>query len=84
VPRSPALRRQPAELQQRCALAGGDDYELLFTAPEALRKRVQAVATRCGVMLTRIGAITAGSGVQVVDEHGRALGGTFAAYDHFA
>jgi thiamine-monophosphate kinase len=35
VPRSAALRRLPPEIQQRCTLAGGDDYELCFTAPAA-------------------------------------------------
>jgi len=84
VPRSPALRRQSAEVQQRCALAGGDDYELLFTAPAARRKSVLAAATQAGVGVARIGAITAETGITVVDEHGRALGGAFAAYDHFA
>lgn len=84
VPRSPALRRQAAEVQQRCALAGGDDYELLFTAPAAARKRVQAAAAQAGVTVTRIGEITAQPGIAVIDEHGRALAGRFAAYDHFA
>ena len=38
VPRSPVLQRQPMQIQQRCALTGGDDYELLFTAaPRAPR-----------------------------------------------
>jgi thiamine-monophosphate kinase len=84
VPRSPALRRQPVEVQQRCALAGGDDYELLFTAPPEARKRVQAAAAQSGVTVARIGEITAQPGITVVDEHGRALDGRFAAYDHFA
>ena len=30
-----ALRAQPAALQRLCTLAGGDDYELVFTAPPA-------------------------------------------------
>jgi thiamine-monophosphate kinase len=84
VPLSPALRRQPIAIQQRCALAGGDDYELLFTAPSAARRRVQSAAAQAGVAVARIGTITAESGVTVVDEHGRALTGAFAAFDHFA
>jgi thiamine-monophosphate kinase len=83
VPRSPALRRQALEVQQRCALAGGDDYELLFTAPAAARKRVQAAAAQAGVTVVRIGEVIAQPGIAVVDEHGHALAGRFAAYDHF-
>jgi thiamine-monophosphate kinase len=84
VPLSPALRRQPVAIQQRCALAGGDDYELLFTAPAAARRRVQSAAAQAGVTVARIGTITAESGLTVVDEHGRALTGAFTAFDHFA
>ena len=84
VPRSPALQRQPVEVQQRCALAGGDDYELLFTAAPAARRRVQAAAREAGVPVSRIGSIVDGRAVQVTDEHGRALATPYAAYDHFA
>lgn len=82
VPRSAALRRQSVALQQRCALAGGDDYELLFTAPAVRRRQVQAAAALAGVAVARIGAIVAGGAAQAVDEHGRALP-ALAGYDHF-
>jgi len=84
VPLSPALRRQPLPLQRRCALAGGDDYELLFTAAPVQRRRVLAAAQQAAVTVSRIGTVTAAPGVQVVDEQGRALDGPFAAFDHFA
>lgn len=88
LPRAPALQRQPIELQQRCALAGGDDYELLFTAPPTQRHAVQAAARRAGVAVTRIGriveaAVTQGR-AQALDADGRPLAGRFASYDHFA
>jgi thiamine-monophosphate kinase len=87
VPRSPALQRQPLELQQHCALAGGDDYELLFTAPPAQRRAVQAAARTAGVAVTRIGRIEPpgrdGAIAQAVDAQGRPLPGRFASYDHF-
>ena len=41
------------------ALAGGDDYELLFTAPPERRADIEALARRLGLPLTRIGAIRA-------------------------
>lgn len=83
LPLSPALRRQPLPLQQRCALAGGDDYELLFCAPPARRRRVQQAAASAQVPVARIGEITAEPGIVVLDEHGRRLAGDFAGFDHF-
>ena len=52
----------PAERVQ-FALAGGDDYELLFTADPADRARLTALDA--GVVLRRIGAVTGGGGVLV-------------------
>ncbi|APA86616.1 thiamine-phosphate kinase [Paraburkholderia sprentiae WSM5005] len=59
VPRSAALRRLPHDVQQRCTLAGGDDYELCFTAPVAARAAVEAAAHKASVPVTRIGTISA-------------------------
>lgn len=83
VPRSAALRRQDPVLQQRCALAGGDDYELLFTAAPALRERVCAAAANAGVPVSRIGEIVAQAGIAVVDASGHRIDTPWAAYDHF-
>ncbi len=41
----------------RALLAGGDDYELCFTAPARARERIRRIGTRVGVPLTRIGVI---------------------------
>jgi len=57
------------------ALVGGDDYELLFTAPGMARDAVVAAAQASGVPVTRIGEAVSGSGVTVLDRHGRALDG---------
>jgi thiamine-monophosphate kinase len=59
VPRSAALRRLSPEIQQRCTLAGGDDYELCFTAPASARAAVAAVGRKVDLPLTRIGTIVA-------------------------
>jgi thiamine-monophosphate kinase len=59
VPRSAALRRLAPDVQQRCTLAGGDDYELCFTAPAAARAAVEAAAHKASVPVTRIGTIRA-------------------------
>jgi thiamine-monophosphate kinase len=58
LPLSDALARLPRPLQLQCALAGGDDYELCFTAAQAQREAVEAAAQQAGVRVTRIGTIT--------------------------
>ena len=88
LPRAPALARMldgsERALALHCLLAGGDDYELCFTANFAARERLVALAAETGVPLTRIGAITAGRDLVVRDEHGRALADVPQAFDHFS
>ncbi|NDP44025.1 MAG: thiamine-phosphate kinase, partial [Aromatoleum sp.] len=67
-----------------CLLAGGDDYELCFTAPPTERGRLAALARELGMPLTRIGTITAGGGLVVRDENGAMLETLPRAFDHFA
>ena len=57
LPRSAALARLPLAVQRQCALAGGDDYELCFTAPPTAREAVLAAGHGAGVAVTRIGTI---------------------------
>jgi thiamine-monophosphate kinase len=84
VPRSAVLAAQAPELQRECTLAGGDDYELVFTAPRAQAEAVQSAAHRSGTAVTRIGRIQdAASGLQLVDAQGRAVPNRFASFDHF-
>ena len=66
-----------------CVLAGGDDYELCFTAPAERRDAVAAAAQAAGVTVTRIGTITADPGVAVTDADGRPLAIDKTGYDHF-
>ncbi|MEO5697231.1 MAG: thiamine-phosphate kinase, partial [Burkholderiaceae bacterium] len=44
LPRSDVVREQTEALQREFTLAGGDDYELLFSAPPAEASRVEAAA----------------------------------------
>src|SRR5260364_94259 len=46
VPRSAALARMPPDIQRRCALGGGDDYELCFTAPVGARAAIADISAR--------------------------------------
>ena len=82
VPRSTALQRQSIELQQRCALAGGDDYELLFTAPVTRRAAIAAAGDVAATVVTRIGAITAGAELAMLDERGVPIDAG-CSFDHF-
>jgi thiamine-monophosphate kinase len=54
------------------ALAGGDDYELLFTVPKRKRGRLRAVIREArGVAVTCIGELTAESDVVLVRDGSR-------------
>ncbi|MGN6231808.1 MAG: thiamine-phosphate kinase [Trinickia sp.] len=57
VPRSSAVRKLPLEAQRQCTLAGGDDYELIFTAPARAREAIADAGARANVAVTRIGTI---------------------------
>lgn len=73
-----------AETLMQCALAGGDDYELVFTAPPTRQDAVQAAAQASGTRATRIGRIEAAPGLRVVDSSGQPVAQRFASFDHFA
>lgn len=66
------------------ALAGGDDYELVFTAPAANHDAVEAAAQRAGTRVTRIGGIESAEGLRLVDARGEPLQRRFGSFDHFA
>jgi thiamine-monophosphate kinase len=73
-----------SEQRLQCVLAGGDDYELAFTAPARQRAAVAAASRTAGLPVTRIGRIEAEPGLRVVDASGELLAQRFASFDHFA
>jgi thiamine-monophosphate kinase len=83
LPRSAILAALPLEVQRECTLAGGDDYELLFSAAPAMREAVAQAARAAGVGATRIGRIEREPGLRLVDGEGRAIAQRFASFDHF-
>ncbi len=83
LPRSAVLRAQPLALQRTCTLAGGDDYELLFSAPAAQAAAVRAVAAMAGVAVTPIGSIDEQPGLRLCDATGADVADVFGAFDHF-
>jgi thiamine-monophosphate kinase len=73
-----------ADRRLEYVLAGGDDYELVFTAPPARRDAVKAAALAAGTPVTRIGQIEAEPGLRLMAGAGRLNDQRFASYDHFA
>jgi len=84
VPRSATLAAQSPALQLQCTLAGGDDYELCFTAPAEARDAVLAAGQRAGVAVTRIGRIDADAGLRLIDAQGAPVVFTHGSFDHFS
>jgi thiamine-monophosphate kinase len=66
------------------ALAGGDDYELLFTAPPSARSATLAAAQRSATPVTCIGHIDAQPGLRLLDAAGAEIPKHFSSFDHFA
>ena len=77
------LRALPEALQRECTLAGGDDYELVFSAAPADAARVAAAARAAQVSVTRIGRLHADAALRLVDRNGRPVAHTFGSFDHF-
>lgn len=73
-----------ASLARDCLLAGGDDYELLFTAAPGRRAQIEALSAELGLALTCIGSIGSGSTLTLQDADGRAVPVPHRGYDHFA
>ncbi|MBL8512514.1 MAG: thiamine-phosphate kinase [Betaproteobacteria bacterium] len=79
IPLPAALRAQPEPVRRACALAGGEDYELAFTAPENARDAIESLA-----VATRVGCMHVGlEGVQVRDSRGQTIPLAHAGFDHF-
>ncbi len=87
IPRSMALAAMPEQLQMDCALAGGDDYELCFTAPPSARSAIEAAGRELSLPIARVGAMKsftgAASPVEVLDASGRKILILRTGYDHF-
>ncbi len=83
LPRSEVLGAQPLDRQRECVLAGGDDYELCFTAPAGNREAIATISHQLGLPLTRVGSITPEAGLRIVDRHGDPFTFSGTSFDHF-
>ena len=70
-------------MARQCTLAGGDDYELVFTAPPSRRDAVAAASQASGTAVTRIGTVSAEPGLRLVDAQGQPVAHRYASFDHF-
>jgi thiamine-monophosphate kinase len=84
VPCSADLRPlRDQERVGRAILAGGDDYELCFTAAPGFAPKIEALSVTLDIALTRIGRIVNGKEVAVLDAAGRMLPVKDKGFDHF-
>ncbi|MFJ3058352.1 thiamine-phosphate kinase [Herbaspirillum sp. NPDC087042] len=83
LPAGPVLQQRDLHLHRRFTLAGGDDYELCFTAPVRQRDAVYKAAQAAGTAVTRIGSIEAEPGLRLLDAAGEPWQETPDSFDHF-
>ena len=78
------LSGNPMSWARRMALAGGDDYELCFTAPARFHGDIMRLAQLIGLPLSCIGQLADGSGIEVLGLDGQLLDIDWSGFDHFA
>lgn len=73
-------------LWRDCYLSGGDDYELVFTAPPERHAEIETLAERLALPLTCIGHVEAGTPAElrVLDIAGQPIKTSRFGYDHFS
>lgn len=85
IPHSAVLQPYMSqELGQRCVLAGGDDYELCFTAAAKSHEQIERISRELNLPLSCIGHIVSGSTCKVLQADGTELKLERSGYDHFA
>jgi thiamine-monophosphate kinase len=84
LPAGRVLSLQQPELRRNFALAGGDDYELCFTAPISAHAAVLSAAKSADTDVTCIGRIEPERGIRLMDADGSLLDLQLSSFDHFA
>ncbi|MGH2613960.1 MAG: thiamine-phosphate kinase [Thermomicrobiales bacterium] len=87
IPVAAAVRALFPEEWLNLALRGGEDYELLFTAPSDMWEGIELGAARSGGSVTAIGEIVprraGGSAMEIIDLDGSRKAIAPGAFDHF-
>ncbi|GAB7028180.1 thiamine-phosphate kinase [Geotalea toluenoxydans] len=87
LPISDQYRKEITRFSEDCfslALGGGEDYELVFTAPVLLKDRVFSCMEACGVNVSIIGEITAENRLAITAADGSLYQPRRQGYNHFA
>ncbi|HLU19524.1 MAG TPA: thiamine-phosphate kinase [Pusillimonas sp.] len=84
LPIDPALDKLNEPLRREAALAGGDVYQLCFTAAPNHRAAIEKLANEHAVQVSRIGFIQEPPGLVVLDDSGVPLSVAHAGFDHFS
>ena len=73
-----------ASKKYQFALNGGDDYELLFTAPKKHRLAIEKIAKKTDTAINIIGVITKNKPLKIMDQKGKSISFNKRGFDHFA
>jgi thiamine-monophosphate kinase len=83
LPLSDALRRELGDLAWQTALRGGEDYELCFCAPAAMRSRVEELGAATCTPLRCIGELNRDGGI-VLKSGNKVIQFSASGFDHFS
>lgn len=84
LPAGEMLQLQNRDLQRQFCLAGGDDYELCFTAPQKNRDAILLAAEQTQTPVTRIGYIEQQQGLRLEDDNHQIIHLPIHSFDHFS
>ena len=89
LPKSEALTSLSPEYQREAVLSGGDDYELVFTAPPERRREIYEAGIASDTLVTRVGVVCdpaegPSNELTVYDSNGSAIVLHAGGFDHFA
>jgi thiamine-monophosphate kinase len=73
----------PLATQRMLTLSGGDDYELVFTAPEHARADIAGLSVSTHTPITRIGKVNGSQQLRLLDSEGDEMRNEFESFDHF-
>jgi thiamine-monophosphate kinase len=85
IPVDADVRRAFADeaLALRCALVGGEDYELLLAVPPGRAQAFERACAGAGEVVTPVGRLVPGRGLHLLDSAGRRTPFPDAGFDHF-
>lgn len=85
IPLSDAMQRQlRTDKDWAVVLSGGEDYELIFTANPECSDTIHTVSKKTNCLITRIGHVTKGSGIELLQANHRFTLPDELGFDHFA